>query len=175
MADTIDPLIYPIGRPVMPEALDHQELEAALRTIEGLPERLRTSLAACDDLDRPIRPGAWSPRTLVHHLADTHLHTWFRTKLALVEEEPTVPAYDVNAWAQTPDAAADVEGSLCLLEGVHTRWVDLVRRLSPEQLERRWRHPTRPGLMAIWQLAFLYSWHGEHHRAQIEHANNRAA
>jgi hypothetical protein len=174
MADHVDPLVYPIGCPVMPEALDLRELESVLHSFEGLPERLRTTLAACDDLDRPIRPGAWSPRTLVHHLADTHLHALIRTKMALLADEPTVPGYDVNEWASTPDAAADVEGSLRLLEGVHTRWPDLLRRLTPEQLERRWRHPTRPGLVAIWQLAFVYSWHGEHHRMQIEHANNRA-
>jgi hypothetical protein len=170
MAEQIDPLVYPIGRPAMPEGLDFAQLEAALRSIEDLPERLRTTLVACD-LDRPIRPGAWSPRTLVHHLADTHLHAWLRTKMALLEEEPVVPGYDVNAWAGTPDASADVEGSLCVLEGIHSRWPDLIRRLSPEQLERRWRHPTRPGSTALWQLAFVYSWHGEHHRAQIERAS----
>lgn len=175
MSDTIDSQVYPIGRAVMPTALDHQELEAALQSIEGLPGRLRITLAACGDLDRPIRPGAWSPRTLVHHLADTHLHAWLRTKMALIDDEPTVAGYDVNAWAATADIAADVEGSLRLIEGIHLRWPDLMRRLSPDELERRWRHPTRPGLMTIWQLPFVYSWHGEHHRAQIEHASNRAA
>ena len=41
-------------------------------------------------LDTPYRPGGWTVRQVVHHLADSHIHSYIRFKLALTEDEPTV-------------------------------------------------------------------------------------
>lgn len=174
MTQQPDPAVYPIGLAVVPEQYDADAIERALQALEALPGKLRATLAACKGIDQPVRAGAWTPRVLVHHLADTHLHALMRTKMALTVDKPTVPAYDVNAWAATADASADVEPSLRMLEGVHARWADLMRRLSRTEHERQWVHPSRPGDRPIWHLALLYSWHGEHHRMQIERQGGRA-
>lgn len=163
-----DPLVYPIGRVVIPEHLAEADLESAYAALLRLPGELRATLARCGDLDRPIRPGAWSPRTLVHHLADTHLASFVRTKEALAAENPTVFAFDIERWAQLPDSRGAVEPAIEMLAGTHGRWVELLRALSSEDLERLWQHPARPGARPLWHLPLLYAWHGEHHRMQIE-------
>jgi hypothetical protein len=168
MDQAVDPQIYPIGRPTMPEQRADADLKGAFDALLRLPAELRQTLTGCADLDRPIRPGAWSPSILVHHLADTHLASFIRTKEALCAENPTVFAFNIETWAELPDSSGDIEASLRMLEGIHGRWVELLQRLSDEQLERLWQHPSRPGARPIWHLPLLYAWHGEHHRMQIE-------
>ena len=55
-------------------------------------------------LATPYRPGGWTVCQVVHHLADSHLNAYVRTKLALTEEMPVIKPCDEAAWAELPDA-----------------------------------------------------------------------
>lgn len=164
------PETYPIGRLELPSTLDLGALMVAIDRIEALPASLRSALDGCADLDHPIREGAWSIRTLTHHLADAHMHAFVRTKLALTEAGPTVCPYDVEAWARCADATVPVEASVVLVEGLHRRWVELLRSLGPAELERPWHVSGRPFTYALWRLPLVYAWHGDHHVAQLRSA-----
>jgi hypothetical protein len=111
---------------------------------------------------------------VVHHLPDSHLNAYIRTKLTLTEDEPTIKPYEEARWAELIDGrTARVETSLALLETLHERWTLLLRSSTPEQLERRFRHPEHAGLLTIdWMLA-MYSWHGRHHVAHITSLRER--
>jgi hypothetical protein len=161
--------VYPIGRPDLPPALDLGAVMVAIDRIEALPALLR-ALDGCGDLDHPIRDGAWPIRTVVHHLADTHMNAFLRTKRALTEAAPLVESVDVDAWAGTADARAPAEASLDLIAGLHLRWVELLRSASPADLERPWHVRADPEPRPTWRLALLYGWHGDHHAAQIRQA-----
>jgi len=165
--------VYPIGRLALPTEFDAEAFARAVGRIEALPGALRSALEGCADLDRPIRPDAWSLRALAHHLADSHLNAFVRTKLALTETSPTVRPYDEVAWARTPDAALPVAPSLALLDGLHARWAHLLRSLGPDELARPWRHPDAAGPQPLWHLPLTYAWHGDHHVAQIVAARAR--
>ena len=39
-------------------------------------------------LDTPYRPGGWTVRQTVHHVADSHMNSFIRLRLALTEPEP---------------------------------------------------------------------------------------
>jgi uncharacterized damage-inducible protein DinB len=118
-------------------------------------------------LDTPYRPGGWSVRQVVHHLADSHMNSFVRFKWALTEECPTIRPYLQDRWAALPDAAvAPVEPSLRILEGLHERWVRLLRSLDAEALEREFLHP-ESGRVRLERVVGLYAWHGRHHLAQI--------
>jgi hypothetical protein len=41
-----------------------------------------------EQLDTPYRPGGWTVRQLVHHVADSHMNSYIRFRLALTEYEP---------------------------------------------------------------------------------------
>lgn len=168
---TVPPMdVYPIGRFAAPAAFDADAVRAAVVRVAALPAGLRVALDGCRDLDHAIRPGAWSVRALAHHLADSHLNAFARTKLALTEDAPLVKAYDEVAWSRTADAQGPVAPSLALLEGLHARWVRGFDALDDAAWHRPWRHPDEPDALPLWRLPLAYAWHGEHHVAQIAQA-----
>jgi uncharacterized damage-inducible protein DinB len=149
--------------------------EQFLNDISELPAQLRAVVAGLSDaqLDTPYREGGWTVRQVVHHLADSHLNSYVRFRLALTEDVPTIKAYDEAQWAELEDARhAPVEVSLGLLESLHDRWVRLLRSLQPEDFAREFRHPER-GTMSLDANLALYSWHGRHHTAHIANLRER--
>jgi hypothetical protein len=53
-----------------------------------------------------------------------------------------------------------------LLDSLHTRWVQLLRSLQPEDWKRNFRHPELGSVTLEKNLAH-YAWHGRHHVAHI--------
>ncbi len=100
------------------------------------------------------------------------MNSYLRLKLALAEDVPTVPTFDEAVWAELPDAAAPVEGSLALLDHLHARWVYLWERLAEPDWNRRLRHPDL-GEMRVDELLAFYAWHGWHHVAHITRLRER--
>ena len=137
-------LRYPVGRFTPESDLSAERRQALIGEIAALPERLRAAVAGLDDrqLETPYRPGGWTVRQLVHHVADSHLNAYVRFKLGLTEDAPPVKPYDEAVWAELPDGAAvPIETSLRLLEALHERWTALLRALRPEQFARVVHHP----------------------------------
>ena len=132
-------------------------------------QKLRHAVAGLSpaQLDTPYRPGGWTVRQVVHHLPDSHLHSYARFKFALAEHEPSIMAYDEAVWAEMLDAkTAPVEVSLALFDGLHRRLVMLLRSLSLSDLARTFRHPER-GVVTLDENLALYAWHGRHHSVDL--------
>jgi uncharacterized damage-inducible protein DinB len=118
-------------------------------------------------LDARYRPGGWTVRQVVHHVADSHLNAYIRFRLALTEDEPTIKPYDQAKWAELPDArTAPAETSLQLIDSLHQRWVVLLRSMSDADFARSFLHPER-GVMRLDTTLAMYAWHSRHHRAHI--------
>lgn len=128
----------------------------------------------CDgQLDTPYRPGGWTVRQVVHHLADSHLNSYQRFRLALTERSPLIKPYDETAWAELPDAkTAPIAVSLSLLDGLHARWIALLRSLDEDGFARTFRHPELGEKRLDWTLG-LYAWHSRHHLAHIRNLRQR--
>jgi len=158
-------LSYPIGR-FKPGAQNRKRI---LLDIAETPGRLRDAIEGLSEsqLDTPYRPGGWTVRQVVHHLADSHMHSYIRTKFALTQSEPTIMPYDENVWAGLKDAkSGPLEPSLVLLEGLHARWVQLLESMTEADWKRNFNHPER-GVLALDVNAAIYAWHGRHHTAHI--------
>ena len=165
---TTSELSYPIGR-FSGERLNAENRARILLEISELPGRLRDALEGLSEkqLDTPYRPEGWTVRQVVHHLADSHMHSYIRTRFALTGNEPTIMPYDENLWAGLDDArSGPVEASLMLLDGLHNRWVRLLKALSPPDWEKTFVHPER-GLVPLSLNAGIYAWHSRHHTAHI--------
>ena len=118
-------------------------------------------------LETPYRPDGWTVRQVVHHVADSHMNSFIRFRLALTEEEPVVKPYDQEKWAGLHDSlTAPIETSLQLLESLHSRWVAMLGSLSEADFGRTFRHPELGVLRLDANLA-QYAWHGRHHAAHI--------
>ncbi|MCC3152215.1 putative metal-dependent hydrolase [Hymenobacter sp. BT770] len=165
-------LSYPIGQAQLPEgALTPAERTALIQQLADLPAQLTAVARAVGGvgLERPYRPGGWNGRQVIHHLADSHLNSYCRFRLALTEQNPTVCPYDEQAWAELPDVAATpITVSLTLLEALHTRWVTLLHHLSDEQWQRTFYHPGTKRDFTLDQALALYAWHGQHHLAHLK-------
>ena len=167
-------LRYPIG-PFTPLGDTAEVLAAAVADIERLPISLRNAVRGLTDaqLDSPYRPGGWTVRQVVHHVGDSHLNALIRLKLALTEDHPTIKPYDENAWAQLADMQLPIEVSLTLLEQVHTRWLAVLRVLTPAQWQRTFVHPEHGKTMTLGYHTQNYGWHSRHHVAHITALRHR--
>src|SRR5690348_6026000 len=69
--------------------LGYQEVAA---TVRGLSDA---------ELDaRPPVGGGWTPRQIVHHLADSEMTSALRLRRLLAEEQPVLASYDEEAFAR---------------------------------------------------------------------------
>jgi uncharacterized damage-inducible protein DinB len=160
---------YPIGKFTWILGNTPQQRAAAIDDIAATPQRMRAAVAGLSDvqLDTPYREGGWTVRQVVHHLADSHMNSYIRFKFALTEHEPAIKPYDEAVWANLIDAkTAPLEPSLSLLDGLHHRWVLLLRSLSEADVRRKFTHP-EIGTITVDQYIAVYAWHGKHHTAHI--------
>lgn len=163
-------LRYPIGRFECPNPITENDINGWVMDMEALPSKLRTLVTGLTDeqLDTSYRPGGWTVRQVVHHIADSHHHSYTRFKWALTENEPLIKVYREKEWSSLHDAkTAPVELSLNYLVALHAKLVFLLRNLTQEQLEKVYCHPEGNTRISVAQNIGKYAWHGNHHMAHI--------
>jgi hypothetical protein len=168
-------LSYPIGKFEPPAAVTHEMRTRFIEDIAAAPAHFREAVNGLNDqqLDTCYRPGGWTVRQVIHHVADSHINSYCRFRLALTETEPRVKAYEEKDWAELADAKTmPVEVSLALLENLHSRWVTLLRSLEDGDFARTYHHSQMGPVRLDTNLA-LYSWHGKHHAAHINGLRER--
>ncbi len=147
-----------------------EERRVLIGKVRALPSAAETAVRGLTDaqLDTPYGEGKWTVRQVVHHLADSHVMAFARTKQVLLEDNPKLFVYDQNDWAMTADAHAPspVGPSLEILRGVHARWATLLESLPEPAWARKGLH-FRRGEMTLEGLLALYARHGENHVRQI--------
>lgn len=160
---------YPIGKFTSRENYSAEEINQFITRIEALPVSLEKAIQnfSKDQLDTPYREGGWTVRQVVHHVADSHMHAYIRTKWTLTENEPVIKAYLEKLWAETGETKSDPAISLSFLKALHAKWVILLRSISPTDLNRFFIHPETKKQITLKTLMGTYAWHGEHHLAHI--------
>ncbi|MEC5423249.1 putative metal-dependent hydrolase [Virgibacillus sp. C22-A2] len=160
---------YPIGKLQVPEKVTLENIQEWLKQIETYTIRLRETVDSLSDqeLSKTYRDGSWTVHQLVHHIADSQLIMFQRLKLALTDENPTVPVFDQDKWAVQPDTKLPIESSIKILEGINERIVSLGNSLTEEQLDRIFTHQINGKITAATKIAKL-AWHEEHHLAHIK-------
>ena len=165
-------LRFPIGPSPQPTgAISPEQRESAISTLADFPQQLRNAVSGLShhELDTPYREGGWTVRQLVHHLGDSHPTAFFRYKLALTEDWPTIIVYPEDRFAELHDSlAAPIEWSLEIVEATHARWVMLLQSMTEEQWQRGFGHRARGRLTRAANL-LIYQWHSRHHLAHITH------
>jgi len=168
-------LRYPVGRLQLPADLTPADRAIRIEELEALPHLLREAVHGLNEsqLDTPYRPGGWTVRQVVHHLPDGHINGYARFRLALTEEAPVTKPYDQSKWSELPDARlGPIEPSLNFLDGLHARWVLLLRSLSDQQFKNVFTIPGR-GEFTLDRALALYAWHSRHHVAHIQRLRER--
>jgi uncharacterized damage-inducible protein DinB len=137
--------------------------------IANLPSKLREVLQDLknDQLNTPYREGGWTVRQLVHHLVDSHINGYIRMKLLLTEDQPVLKTYDQDEWAKLTDATQmPIEHSLIILDGLHSRWENLLINVSEVDWLKTALHP-EIGRVSLNDLLNTYAEHCANHVQQI--------
>ena len=172
----LEQLQYPIGRFEVPSEISEEKILEAITILEVFPLQLRELTATLDDatLDTHYRPGGWTIRQTVHHISDSHHHSYSRFKWALTEDNPLIKVYDEKAWAELIDSkTAPVAWSLTHIEVVHQKLVHLLRMLTDEQWNKTFRHPISGEETSMNLNTLRYAWHSMHHFMHIKNALDR--
>lgn len=170
-----DDFRYPIGNfdknfDASPDARRHR-----MTVIADLPSRVADAISGLTDeqLDTNYRPGGWTVRQTVHHIADSHANALIRFKLALTEDEPpTIKPYYEDRWADLGDNKLPVDVSLKMIEGIHARWSALLGSMTETDFQRTFIHP-ETGEWTLEGVLAMYAWHSRHHTAHITQLRER--
>lgn len=157
---------FPVGKFEHGEITDRRPL---IDVIRDLPKNITAAVAGLNDaqLDTPYREGGWTLRQTVHHVADSHINSLCRFKLALTEDAPpTIRPYYEDRWAELADSSMPIDVSLQIIEGVHARWTALLESMRDEDFDREFIHP-ETGRWTLQAVLALYAWHSRHHTAHI--------
>jgi uncharacterized damage-inducible protein DinB len=139
-----------------------------IAVLAGAPAALRQAVAGLSEEQLETRYRNWTIRQIVNHMADSHVNSYVRFKWTLTEELPTIKAYDEARWAALSDSrTGDVCVPLAQLEGLHARWVHLLRSMTPKQFARAFVHPETGQTVTLSAALCYYAWHCRHHTAQI--------
>src|ERR1700760_1334352 len=111
---TDEQLRYPVGKFKPPVSYTNEDIRNWTSTIKLFPGKIRQAIMGLNEkqLDTPYRTGGWSLRKVVHHVADSHMNSLMRFKLALTEDNPTIKPYEEADWALLADYNMPVESSL---------------------------------------------------------------
>ena len=166
---TDDILKYPVGKYTPPLSYTREEMDTWINDIKTLPGKLRNAVIGLTEsqLDTPYRPGGWTIKQVVHHLADSHMNSLIRFKWALTEENPTIKTYREADWAMLRDYQLPVESSLKMLEGIHLHLTTLFEAMSDEEWSRTFYHPEMKIAISLKRNLGLYAWHSRHHLAHV--------
>jgi len=168
-------LRYPIGNFDKNYETSPEARRDRAQTILDLPSKLRAAVDGLteEQIDTEYRPGGWTVRQTVHHIADSHLNSVIRFKLALTEDEPpTIRPYYEDRWAELADSKLPIDVSLKMIDGIHTKWGTLLDSMSDDDFGRKFIHP-ETGEWTLEGALALYAWHSKHHTAHITGLRDR--
>lgn len=172
----LEKLQYPIGHFDCPETISSTQINDWIQVLETLPARLQTLVKNLTDeqLETPYRPGGWTIRQVVHHIADSHHNSYIRFKWALTEDSPLIKVYDEKAWSSLFDAqTAPIELSLNYITALHAKLVYLLKGLSADDLNKHYVHPEGNVAVSVAENIGKYAWHSNHHFAHVENVLQR--
>ena len=167
----LEKLQYPIGHFICPEPISDKNVQEWISVLELFPDRLEKLINdfSNEQLDTSYRPGGWTVRQVVHHIADSHHHSYTRFKWALTEDRPLIKAYEEKDWAELFDAkTAPIALSLAYIKALHSKMVYLLKGLSKKDLQRVFIHPNGKMEVSIAENIGRYAWHSNHHYAHLE-------
>jgi len=152
-----------------------EELLQSVVAIKELPNKLAKLMNGLkeEDFTKTYREGGWNVRRIIHHLADSHMNGFIRTKHIIHQDQSEIQLYDQDAWGSSEDGDFHQEASFMILLGLHQRWSLLLLEClkKPEKyLPLSIKMPGKYLPVSLGQIIALYAWHGEHHLMQIAQA-----
>lgn len=126
-----------------------------------------------EELAAKPAPGKWSPREIVHHLADSEMTAAIRLRLLVASDRPTIHGYDQDGFAQKLYYDRPHETSLSAFRYARECTAQLLDRLTEQEWLREGTH-TEMGAYSVEKWLQIYSAHAHNHARQIVEARTLA-
>jgi hypothetical protein len=138
--------------------------EAILDALEGItPEELDF-----------IPPERWSPRMIVHHVADSEMTSAIRLRKLIAEDNPLIHGYDEELFARMLNYdRRPIEASLAAVKAARESTATILEHLTAEQWARTGTH-TESGAYGVETWLEIYAAHAHDHAEQIRRAREAA-
>ena len=146
-----------------------EELAALLERFRRGAELVAVTMtgAAGPELDFVTAPGKWSIRQIVCHVADSELVMAQRFRRVIAEENPTLTAFDQEAWARNLDYhRRKMTQTIETFRRIRGENHDLLKDLPEEAYGRTGAHTER-GTLTLLDLVTGAAQHAENHARQI--------
>ncbi len=88
------------------------------------------------ELDAREAPGEWSPREIVHHLADSEMTGAIRLRLFVAEDQPRITGYDQEAFARRLYYDRPIEPSLAAFRAARETTAAILERMTEDDWNR---------------------------------------
>ena len=143
------------------------ELSTAIAAYEKATQEFLSAVnkLSDNDLDRSEGDG-WSPRQVIHHVADSEAQSYARLRRLIVEPGTQIQGYNEGAWGEHSTLGykeLSIEISLNVFSAVRDSSLEILKRLTPEQLNNSGVH-SESGEYSI------NTWLGTYIKHPVEHA-----
>jgi DinB superfamily len=155
------------------------EQRARAELVERYKEGFRVFAEALEgitdsELDARSGPQEWTPREVVHHMADSEMTSAIRLRRLIAEDAPTIQGYDQEEFAQRLFyGERPIEGSLQAVAAARRTTGDILDRLTDDQWARSGTH-TESGRYGVEAWLEVYADHAHDHADQIRRARGSA-
>ena len=119
-----------------------------------------------EELDASPGTGKWSPRQIVHHLADSEMTAAVRFRLLVAEDRPAIRGYDQDQFAGRLHYERAHEASLELFRAARASTAELMGCLTEADWLREGTH-TEVGRFGLDTWLRIYGPHAHRHADQI--------
>jgi hypothetical protein len=122
--------------------------------------------ASAAEMEAREAPDEWSPREIVHHLADSEMTSAIRLRRLIAEDDPEITGYDQDEFARRLYYDRPIDPSLAVFNAARMSTVDILERLTEEEWARAGRH-TESGRYSVADWLQIYAVHAHEHAEQI--------
>jgi hypothetical protein len=136
------------------------------------PDVLEAAVARLSDADLDRRPadGGWTPREVVHHLADSEMTSAIRLRRLLAEDGPVIQGYDEVAFARRLHyRERQIGPSLSAVRAARETTASILEHLGGAEWSRAGTH-TESGPYSVGDWLRIYAAHCHEHVDQIRRA-----
>lgn len=125
------------------------------------------------ELDARPAPGKWSPREIVHHLADSEMTSAIRLRRLLAEDQPLIVGYDQDDYAKRLHYDRPIAESLDAFRTARSSTTEILQRMTEAEWTRTGTH-TETGAYSVARWLEIYAEHAHKHAEQITRARAMA-
>jgi hypothetical protein len=155
------------------DQMDQSERDALITKYKNGYDEVRAALEQLSEaaLDRRPAAGGWTPREIVHHLADSETMSTIRLRRLLAEERPVMASYDEELFARKLHYDRPITASLEVLRAVRSANSELLEWLSEDEWMREGTH-SEQGRYTVEDWLRIYAAHAHDHAEQMLQAQD---